>query len=303
MISNRRIGDSVTLAFEVRKPDGTLTDADVTLVVNRPDGTAAAFSISHPAVGRYEAVLGLSQAGLWSWRWSATGAATAASDGVLRVEALLAPDLYVTPEELRADLGDIGAMSKVDPGRVVLACRAASRAVDRWCSAAAPGYRRFWLDPVATSRAYSPAGDPYVLDIADVASIAEVTVSGVVWAPGVDYQAGPADAAAQGRPYEYLEALAATWPVPTSTWAAFSGRPPVTRPALPAVVVLGRHGWPEQPPEARLAARIYALRLFKRPGAPYGTEGVTDWGPVRIARNDPDIAPLLEPLSLGPVLA
>jgi hypothetical protein len=302
MIASRNLGDSATLTFEVRKPDGTLTDADITLTVARPDGIAPSFTVDHPGVGRYEAVIGLGMAGLWTWRWTATGAATAAAPGLLRVEAAPAPDLYVTVEELRADLGDVGAQSKVDLSRVALACRASSRAVDRWCSAAAPGRRRFWLDPTPTVRTYTPQ-DPYILDIADAATIISVTVNGVVWASGVDVQAAPVNAAAEGRPYEALEALAGLWPVAPVTAALFSGRPPVRRPVLPAVSVLARHGWPDQPAEVRLAARIHALRLFKRPGAPYGTEGVSDWGPVRIARNDPDIAPLLEPYSLGPVFA
>jgi hypothetical protein len=178
--------------------------------------------------------------------------------------------------------------------------------VDRWCSRAAPGFRRFWLDPTPTLRRYSPA-DPYVLDIVDASGVGPltVTVSGTAWTAGSQYQAAPVNAAADGRPYTRLEAIGGSFPVQAdgAPWTSLSGRRYVSPPVAPAVEVLTRHGWPSQPDPARKAARILALRLYKRPGAPYGTEGVTDWGPVRIARNDPDITPLLEDYSLGPVFA
>lgn len=301
MISSRAVGQTVTLDFTVRKPDGTPTDADVLLFVARPDGTDPSPTVDHLGPGRYQAVVTCNQAGLWTWRWTATGAATTAADGLLRVLAAQRPDLYVTEEELRATLGDVGATPKVDMSRVRWACRAGSRSVDDFCSAAAPGYRKFWLDPTPTLRRYIPE-HPTQLLIADVGSTTglTVTVNGVPWTLDVDYQLGPVNAAATGRAYWLLEALASRLPV-RAVSSSLTGGPDVTSPSAPGVQVLARHGWPELPAPVKLAAEIQVLRLFKRPGAPYGTEGVTDWGPVRIARNDPDIAPLLERYSLGPV--
>jgi hypothetical protein len=301
MISSRTVGQTVTLDFTARKPDGTPVDADVLLFVARPDGTDPNPTIDHVGLGHYQAVVTCNQPGLWTWRWTATGAATTAADGLLRVLAAQRPDLYVTEEELRETLGDTGATPKVNMTKVRWACQAGSRSVDDWCSEAAPGYRKFWLDPAPTLRRYLPE-HPTQLLIADVGTTVglQVTVSGTPWVLDVDYQLGPVNAAATGRAYWLLEALRGQLPV-RSVSPSLSGGPDLTTPAAPPVQVLARHGWPELPAPVKTAAEIQTLRLFKRPGAPYGTEGVTDWGPVRIARNDPDISPLLQHYSLGPV--
>lgn len=311
MISARRVGGSVTLRFEVRNAAGSLQDATVTLQVITPTGPLSpAPTIDHvTGSGIYEATIALPTAGLWSWRWTATGDVTAADDGVLRVEAIAAPDLYVTEEELRRDMaGSLVDSSKIDADLLERACRESSRAVDDYCSQAAPGWRRFWLDLEPTLRRYVP-NDPWVLDVADIGSTAglQVTVSGTPWTLDLDYQLGPVESAlVGGRPATQLEALRTQWPVPLTEiiGLGLAGRRAAPRPAAPAVDVLARHGWPTHPEPVRKAARIVALRLFKRPGAPYGTEGVSDFGPVRIARGDPDVGPLLDrAYTLGPVFA
>ena len=305
MIATRSVGQSVTVTFQPTRADGTPDDPDnVTLTVTRPDGTDAGPAQEHPSLGHYEASFVCDVPGLWRWRWTASGGLDTAADGLLQVEAPEAADLYVTVGELRRDIGD--SSGTADEGLLTRACREASRAIDRWCSAAAVGYRRFWLDPTPTVRRYA-AADAWVLDIVDLATTAglAVTVAGKPWTLDVDYQVAPINAAPARRPYTRLEALAATFPVSLSyaPYTSLSGQRYVHPPQAPQVTVTGRHGWPAVPDEVRKAARLQALRLYKRPGAPFGTEGVTDWGPVRIARNDPDIAPLLEGYSLGPVFA
>lgn len=305
MIATRAVGSSVTVTFSVRNAAGSPADADVALTIVRPDGTEPAVTVDHPGLGEYEATFACTQPGLWAWRWTASGAVTAADSGLLRVEPAQAPDLYVTVPELRAELGDVGAMAKLDTRKLERACRAASRAVDDWCSEAAPGWRRFWLDPLPTTRSYSPDG-PWELLVADIGSLAglTVTVDGSPWTLGTDFQLGPADAVAKGRAWWKLEALRYQWPVDLrSAYPTLSTSPFPYRPAAPSVVVVARHGWPAVPEPVRTAATIQAIRLFKRPGNPYGTEGISDFGPVRIARNDPDIGPLLQHYSLGPVFA
>jgi len=65
------------LALKVRKPDQTLT----TLTY----GADAA--LEKDAVGHYHADIALDQAGLWHWRWEATGANAGVAEGVLTAKA------------------------------------------------------------------------------------------------------------------------------------------------------------------------------------------------------------------------
>lgn len=80
------IGDVVTFDFEVRV-DNVLTNATVTLTVTLPDGTTTSPSVSSTGTGKYTASYLTTQNGRHTYRWSATGAATAADSGVFWVGA------------------------------------------------------------------------------------------------------------------------------------------------------------------------------------------------------------------------
>lgn len=69
--------------------------ATVTLTVKRPDGTSLVYGwpltgadglLTRETTGRFYAEIALSQAGRWRYRLAGTGAASAASEGDLRVQ-------------------------------------------------------------------------------------------------------------------------------------------------------------------------------------------------------------------------
>lgn len=62
--------------------------------------------------------------------------------------------------------------------------------------------------------------------------------------------------------------------------------------------VTAQWGWPAVPTEVEQAALIQAMRLFKRKDSPEGVLGSAEWGTVRVARLDPDVAALVSSLML-----
>lgn len=73
-------GDVVTLDWEVRV-DNVLTDAAVTLTLTLPDGTDDTLSVVNDDTGIYHADVLLTQWGRHTYRWVATGNATASQTG------------------------------------------------------------------------------------------------------------------------------------------------------------------------------------------------------------------------------
>jgi hypothetical protein len=298
-ITYRTIGDSITLHYEVRVND-VLTDATVALVVTRPDGTTAAATVTRISVGTYEAPLTLDQAGLWRYRYSATGGANDAEDGSFFVEASAGADLYVTVGELRRELG--ARPGQLDDGLLGKAVRAASRSIDAYC------HRRFWLDPVPVARTFRPQ-DWTRVELPDIGSTAGLVVRTddnadgtfeTTWTLGTDFLLEPLNADADGGAWRYWKLVAVgpyRFPVRDglgspliwgNAWGTvYEGTSFGLRPGLQ---VTARWGWSAVPEAVREAATLLAMRLYKRKDTPLGFEGFQDFGAVRITRTDPDIA-------------
>jgi len=290
------LGDSVLLTFTVKTLVGgvlTLTNATVALTLTKPDGTNPAASVSNPSTGVYQATVAPDQAGEWTFRWVATGAATTAEDGAFLVEPNLAGTLYATVGELRASLGDDVRLA-LDPGQLEQALRSASRAVDDWCSR--PG-RKFYLDPVATVRTYRTR-EPYCATVDDIGSVTGLVVKTdadgdgtfeTTWAIDTDFVLEPLNASANGGAYRWSQIVAVgakTFPYPI---AYGSGQ-------RPTLQVTARHGWSQVPEPVRTATTLLATRLWRRKDVPFGNEGgFGDFGPVRITARDADVTSLLTP--------
>jgi hypothetical protein len=289
-ITTRTLGDSATLVYTL-KVAGQLTDADVTLVLTAPDNSHPTADLTRTSLGIYQAVVALDQAGLWRYRFVATGAATDAEDGAFFVEAAGWADLYVTPGELRRELG--AKPGQLDDGLLGKACRSASRSVDRHC------HQRFWLDPVPVARLFR-AYSPWELETPPFGTPA-VTVTtddqgsgtfGGAWSADTDYQLEPINAPADGGAWRYWQ-ITAIGPLtfPTLPWTN-----------RPGVRVLTRWGWSMIPETIREASTLLAMRIYKRKDTPLGFEGFQDFGAVRITRTDPDIAAMLSDFTI-PVFA
>ena len=164
------------------------------------------------------------------------------------------------------------------------ALAAASRGIDR-----ATG-RRFWLDADPVQRTYTPRGrivresdgDLFLVDdIGNVAGLVVETGSGTSWSAVTDYETGPENAIADGKPITGLLRTLGTWGLTTTR-----------------LRVTARFGWPAVPDEVTEAALIQASRLYKRKDSPEGIIGSAEWGVRNLSRRDPDVWALIEPFIL-----
>jgi hypothetical protein len=158
---------------------------------------------------------------------------------------------------------------------VELALASASRMVDKDTG------RRFWLDEAPVARELDTAGrvlaDEGRLLVPDIGSVDGLVVEvggGGTWsavdAAAISY--APRNALAVGDAYTGL-VWAGGWPG--------------------GVRITARWGWPAVPAEIAQATLIRAAALFKRQASIEGVVSNPEWGPVRVARNDPDYAALI----------
>lgn len=107
------------------------------------------------------------------------------------------------------------------------------------------------------------------------------------WTASLDYQLAPFNAAADGKPYEELRVR----PYSALRWPCWAG----------GVAITGTFGWPATPPQVKEITTLMAARLIKRKReAPFGVAGIgLDGTPIRIARIDPELEWLIDPLKKG----
>lgn len=184
---------------------------------------------------------------------------------------------YVTLADLKVYLGGVTDSARNDILNDAIA--AASKRVETFTG------RRFYLDAGATARTYDPRSRLYLQDLlliddAGVApTLVEVGSSVDGFTAVTDYELGPENALVRGVPIQSVTFLAGL--------VVSSNR---TR-----VRVTARWGFPAIPPEVEQATMILAARLFKRKDSPEGVLGSSEWGTVRITRQDSDVADLLSP--------
>jgi hypothetical protein len=214
--------------------------------------------------------------------------------GVYTVEELIvgysatgvvpAANAYVSVADLKASLSLTG--QTYADNDITNAINAACRGID-----SATG-RRFYLDPDATSVRYYTPDSLRLLMIDDIVTVTAVAVDRdgdgtfeETWTQGSSYVLEPLNAAADGRPWEQIRVRRVS-----GLW-------------LPchleqSVKVTARFGWPAVPTDIATAAGILAAKLVRRVReAPFGivTVGIDAGAAMRIARTDPDVAPLISP--------
>lgn len=187
---------------------------------------------------------------------------------------------YASVDDVREQMSDGG--DKLSVSLLERAVSSASRAVDKHCG------RRFWQDAIASVRMYSAGcwDSLYVMDISTQAGlVVEVDYAGNgVWSTldSSSYHLEPLNADSDFSAYAW-------WEIVIDTGRGFT----VSR--RPLVRVTAQWGWSEIPDEVTEATILKAVSLFKRKDAPFGIAGFGEFGPVRITRNDPDVADLLRP--------
>lgn len=190
---------------------------------------------------------------------------------------------YCQVADVRGQLGDDGAV--LDTTIVERAINATSRAIDRYTG------RRFWQDSAPVARLYA-AECRRSLEVGDISAMAGLVVEVDPGGDGVwtgltagDYHLEPLNADADGGAYAWRRVVVDDGdPLPVSS--------------RPLVRVTARWGWSLVPDEVNQAAVLKATGLFKRKDAPFGIAGFSDFGAVRISRQDPDVISLLQPFVL-----
>ncbi|SDK30307.1 hypothetical protein SAMN04488074_105108 [Lentzea albidocapillata subsp. violacea] len=194
------------------------------------------------------------------------------------------PDpVYIQRESLKASMR---ISDDTDDELLDDAIHSSCRAVDNECG------RRFWLDPVAVTRIFTPHGrisrpDParcaesFIVDDIGVTDDIVVEIgSGSTWTDvtsSVEFL--PENAIVRGRPVTSLLRTVG-WPLSADE----------------RLRVSTRWGWPSIPAEVVQASRILTARRFRRKDSPEGVAASDAWGPVRVTRVDPDVEALLQPL-------
>lgn len=268
--------------------DGYDTGLTGTIGVRITDGAGATTTARVTAgITEYPAGSGIYQAtltapgtsGQYVLVWD-DGTTFATDDLLVTATALSAAtgSLYVTSSELKAALG-ITATDYAD-AQVEIAVNAASRGIDQ-------AVDQFFY-PNAGTRYYTPEAYASSIEIAPLTTLTtvEVDLSGAgtytTWTSQTDFWLEPVNNPEDGKPYERLSLrsqLQRSWP-----------------PYQHSVKVTGTFGWAEVPSEVRQFAMFFAEKLLYRTRhAPFGILTISgDIGAVaRLARTDPDFAPLL----------
>jgi hypothetical protein len=284
-VSTLDVGDRVNLRYKIYNPDGVLTDATAVLTVTDPTGDVTTPSVTNTSTGVRDASFTLTEAGLWRWVWTISGAVIAVEYGDV-LAASPAPPLYATVETLKLSLAGRAAGSTttlaMDTARdelVALDLAAASRAIDDHCG------RYFYADTAASARRFSVYGRTrrdrsgrcrlLIDDVASSTGLIVETGDGTTWTAITDYRTEPLNAIAGRRPITAL-ARAGTW-------------------GGDEVRVTAVWGWPAVPDAVVKATLIQAARLYRRKDSPEGVVGSAEWGTIRVSRVDPDVQALLAP--------
>jgi hypothetical protein len=282
------VGDRQNIEHLVYDPftdPPVLAAATVAILVTAPDGTTSTPAITNPSLGTYRTSFTLSLAGTWYWRWTVSGAVVDVADG--QVTALPpAPVAYATLADFKARRS---RTDTADDDALTQALVAASRSIDAMTGREPGG---FWLSPAVSARAYPVIGRAYCdaagewLITDELGSTAGLIVEvgdGTTWTAVAGYQTGPVNALVKQRPINRLGRALSVW----------------STTGYGQVRVTGRWGWPSVPAQITEATLIQANRIYLRKDSPEGVAGSSEWGVMRLARTDPDVAALTAPFELA----
>lgn len=280
------LGDEVELHHLVYDVDNQLVDATVVFTVIAPDGTTTTPAVTRTSLGTYDASVLPDQTGQWRWKWSVSGAVKPYVGSDMFDVVGATPPLYlslakfknalrINPEDATRDEELLDVLDA--------ACRGVENNTNR---------KRYWLGPTAETRTYRVADrvtrscDGYILDLGDdigstVGMVVEIGSSAGGWTAITDYETGPDNALADGKPIEWL--------IRASSWG------------IQRVRVTARPGFPAVPTLIPRAVQLQGTRLAARRDSPSGFQVVADIGAIRLGRLDPDIEALVEKFRKIPI--
>lgn len=290
-------GNEIATLENVFDVSGTPTDPNaVSCVITDPVGTqvthtyagASPADITRSGTGDYSLQIPCVTIGLWGYVWVGTGQASDVQVGTWRVgPSLTVNQFYTSVEEVKERLNITDSESDF---QLQAAVPAAARSIESYCA------RHFFQ--VTETRLFVPY-DIYMLPIDDLVSVSSFKVDrdgdGVyeeTWVQGTDYELSfepgvyNQNVSGEARPYTIARSIglgggAQTFPY---TWA-FS--------RAERIQITGVWGWPEVPYGVREAAAQTAAEIFKLKDSPFGLAGTSEFGMVRISKENPYINKLL----------
>jgi hypothetical protein len=292
-------GDDVATLQMVFQISGVATDPTaVSCVITDPTGAAvthtfggvAPADITKLATGTYQLLVPSTIVGMWSFVWVGTGAASDIQAGTWTVNpAATLGQFYTSVEEVKDRLGITDTASDF---QLTTAVQATARAIEGFCG-------RFFYQ-LAETRTFQPY-DIWELPVDDLVAVTALNVDldgdGVfetAWVRNVDYEliVGPNEfnqmATGEMRPYTLIRVINAagggrffpfTWP--------FS--------RLDRIQIIGTWGWPAVPFGVKQAAMQIASEFFKLKDSPFGLAGTSEFGVMRVPKQNPYITKLLQP--------
>ena len=192
---------------------------------------------------------------------------------------------YATLNQIKSALR-IPTADATDDALLEMAVESASRLIDAYCG------RNFIVAGTAPTTRYFNADDPYVVQIDDARSIAEVqTSSSEDGIYDITWDITPHTGDVQAEPLnDYVGGI--VWPY-TRLRAIGDYVFPVDRETT--VKVTAVYGFPAIPVTVTQAAVLQSSRIFTRLQSPLGVAGFGDMGVMRVSRGlDPDVAQLIE---------
>lgn len=288
---------TLTMTFQV---NGVNTDPTaVTVIVTDPTGLstthsylgAAPADVTKVSAGVYSLLVPCTIVGLWGYEWNGTGTASETEAGTFTVNpgGAATAQFYTSVEELKDRLGITTTASDLACQKAI---QAAARAIEGHCG------RHFYQ--VQQTRTFVPY-DIWEQPLDDVVSLTALNIdtqgTGVfdqAWVQNVDYQLATGIwefnqlASGELRPYTQARVI---------NGAAGGKFFPFIWPFAPLnrVQAIGTWGWPEVPFAVQQATLQVAAEFFKLKDAPFGIAGTSEFGYMRIPKQNPYITRLLTP--------
>jgi hypothetical protein len=290
--------DLATLAMLFEESGSPADPTAITCVITDPNSNqtvhtylgASPSDITRVSIGSYQLNIPSTVVGIWGYVWIGTGAASDSQAGTWTVgPSYTLNQFYTSVEEVKSRLK---ITDTADDDLLHGAVQAAARAIEGYCG-------RFFYQLTET-RTFQPY-DLYELPIDDLVSITSLAVDNTgngifdtTWVQNTDFelQVGIGEfnqnATGEKNPYTWIRVINAAgggkffpfiWP--------FS--------KLDRIQIVGTWGWPEVPFGISEATRQVASEFYKLKDSPFGLVGTSEYGVVRVPKQNPYITKLLTP--------